>query len=62
VGDFRGREKATKWWSDTGRGVTECQSDAGPCEDKVKLVPSSVGGRRRSERQTKCGKEVDELR
>jgi len=23
LGDFRGREKAAKWWSDTGRGVTE---------------------------------------
>jgi len=60
VEDFRGREKVTKWCSDTGRGVTE--SGAGPCEDKVELVPSSVGGGRRCERQAECGKNVYEFR
>ena len=57
-GEGGGREKVTKWWSDTGRGVTECRSGAGPCEDKVELVLGYVSGGRSGERQAKCGKKI----
>ena len=59
VGKSRGRERAqvtvggdgvrsrVEGAGGTGSGLTECCGTAGPCEDKVQLVPGPVGGRRR---------------